>query len=330
MSMPLQTLYLAVFDMIMFRIVHEAMPEGKWFELKRQIVEARSNKIARTIEILSSKHYSQVDVICVCEASTAFKNAAEEVLEKDFLIPTPELMDKARDQNSMMLLRKSIFDIKKLKDITGEVMPFLPAESTTPSSSKKKKSAIATGDLFVLHAETAMGPFVLATFHGDTQGLSSIGMLTALYKILEERYSHCQLVVGMDANCYFDAKNGARLGVQDFGKWLADHGWQSCFGTTPDTAKVTTCTARTFLQPQMNKVNLASKRATNGDVNPKDHILFLNPDVHTRGCRLVCEAGRDNTGSGDFKSDVTFPTLMFPSDHAIICAVLELEPKQSN
>ena len=113
-------------------------------------------------------------------------------------------------------------------------------------------------------------------------------------------------------------------------KCLADHGWQSCFGTTPDTAKVTTCTARTFLQPQMNKVNLAAERTTNGDVNPKDHILFLNPDVHTRGCRLVCEAGRDNTGSGDFKSDVTFPTLMFPSDHAIICAVLELEPKQSN
>ena len=29
MSMPLQTLYLAVFDMIMFRIVDEAMPEGE-------------------------------------------------------------------------------------------------------------------------------------------------------------------------------------------------------------------------------------------------------------------------------------------------------------
>lgn len=202
--------------------------------------------------------------------------------------------------------------------------------SVSQPATKKKKTAIATGDLFVLHAETAMGPFVLATFHGDTQGLSTIDMLTALYKILEERYSHCQLVVGMDANCYFDAKNGARLGVQDMGKWLADHGWQSCFGTTPDTAKVTTCTARTFLQPQMNKVNLAAERATNGDVNPKDHILFLNPDVHTRGCRLVGEAGRDNTGSGDFKSDVTFPTLMFPSDHAIICAVLELESKQSN
>ena len=28
-SMPLQTLYLAVFDMIMFRIVDEAMPEGE-------------------------------------------------------------------------------------------------------------------------------------------------------------------------------------------------------------------------------------------------------------------------------------------------------------
>ena len=63
-------------------------------------------------------------------------------------------------------------------------------------------------------------------------------MLIALHKILEERYSHCQLVVGMDANCYFDAKNGARLGVQDMGKWLADHGWQSCFGTTPGRTSV--------------------------------------------------------------------------------------------
>ena len=68
------------------------------------------------------------------------------------------------------------------------------------------------------------------------QGLSSIAMLTALSKMMvQQRYSHCQLVVGMDANCYFDDKNGARLDMQDLGEWLADHGWQSCFGTTPPT-----------------------------------------------------------------------------------------------
>ena len=111
-------------------------------------------------------------------------------------------------------------------------------------------------------------------------------MLTALSSLLEQRYPHCQLVVGMDANAYLDGKNGARLDVQDLGKWLADQGWQSCFGTTPSTAKITTCAARTFLQPQMNKANMAATRTTDGDVNPKDHILFLNPDVHTRGCRL--------------------------------------------
>ena len=150
-------------------------------------------------------------------------------------------------------------------------------------------------------------------------------MLTALSSLVKKQYSHCQLIVGMDANAYIDGKDGMRLALQEMGNWLIDQNWQSCFGTPPHKTKVTTCTARTFLQPQMNKANLAASRATNGDVNPKDHILFLNPDVHTRGCRLVGEARRDNTGSGRFKAGVTFPSLMFPSDHALVSAVLELQ-----
>ena len=80
----------------------------------------------------------------------------------------------------------------QLKDITEEVLPFLPISS--PARNKKKKSAIATGDLFVLHAETAMGPFVLATFHGDTQVRAdsiTSHMTITLYAIA--RYYWCHL-----------------------------------------------------------------------------------------------------------------------------------------
>ena len=55
----------------------------------------------------------------------------------------------------------------QLKDITAEVLPFLTSASS--NKKKKKKSPLGIGDLFVLHAETDIGPFVLASFHGDTQ-----------------------------------------------------------------------------------------------------------------------------------------------------------------
>ena len=124
----------------------------------------------------------------------------------------------------------------------------------------------------------------------------------------------------MDANSYVEPKGGSRLGVDALGECLAQKGWRSTFGAPPSKAMVTTCAARTFLQPQTNKGNRAATRTTNGDTNPKDHILYVGASA-----QLVGEPHRDNTGSGCFQAGVTFPSIAFPSDHALIGAVLKLK-----
>ena len=80
----------------------------------------------------------------------------------------------------------------------------------------------------------------------------------------------------------------------------------------------TTFNARTYLQPQLNKAVRFAERATSPatDKHPKDHILFR---LGTFECRIVT---RDNTGEGEFVDDAPFPTLTFPSDHALVCAEL--------
>ena len=54
-----------------------------------------------------------------------------------------------------------------------------------------------------------------------------------------------------------------------------------------------------------------------GEVNLKDWILFYDNQMR---CVSV---GRDNTGNGEFNESMVFPTLKFPSDHAIVSTLLE-------
>lgn len=80
-----------------------------------------------------------------------------------------------------------------------------------------------------------------------------------------------------------------------------------------------------------------AERATSPltDRNPKDHIVFSS----VAGVKLFggmpgaggCDEGfrtkivsRDNRGDGTFAEETPFPTLQFPSDHALVCAELEL------
>merc|ERR1712080_453676 len=102
------------------------------------------------------------------------------------------------------------------------------------------------------------------------------------------------------------------------------HGLRSCFGGPIDAKMNTTCSARTFLQPQMNKANAAATRTSGGDVNPKDHIIYRAVNVSAGPTtQLIGSPSRDNTGTRCFMPDKTFPTLNFPSDHAIVSAEFE-------
>jgi len=95
---------------------------------------------------------------------------------------------------------------------------------------------------------------------------------------------------------------------------LAGHG-----GAIGPSLHYTTFNARTFLQPQLNKAVRRDQRATKGDHNPKDFVLF------DAAVLQAVSSMRDNTGKGpggEYEEEIVFPTLAFPSDHALVATTL--------
>ena len=124
-----------------------------------------------------------------------------------------------------------------------------------------------------------------------------------------------KLIFGLDANTYEKAKPGKQQDVLDFGKHYVSYGLTSCWGDVPDKKNYTTFNSRTYLQPQLNKACKKSDKRANGDVNPKDFILFGKDSFS------VESTWKDNTGKRKYIEDMSFPTMDFPSDHAQLLPV---------
>jgi hypothetical protein len=80
------------------------------------------------------------------------------------------------------------------------------------------------------------------------------------------------MIFGLDANVYepkpsLDMKKWQS--VVEFGEAYVKEGLTSCYGDVPDPTFYTTFTARTFLQPQLNKACRSEEKRECGDVNPK-------------------------------------------------------------
>ena len=164
---------------------------------------------------------------------------------------------------------------------------------------------------------------LLASFHGDTNGLASTPVVSAVRALAAAE--GLPVLFGLDANTHaaLDPK-GARKHVDEFVGELAAgdapplaHSWT---GAPADWT--TTYCARTFLQPQLNKAVRAADAQTSPltDRNPKDFLLF-SPSAFdvTEPCV------RDCTGAKTFDASSYLPTLTFPSDHAIVSAALEFK-----
>lgn len=216
--------------------------------------------------------------------------------------------------------------------------------------------------------------FVLASFHGDTNGLATVPVIDAVDKhmrltVVDEAEAAGSpaaapppplLVFGIDANTHATHDQGKQQGVVEFARHLSSLRLATCWGAV-DPRVHTTYNARTFLQPQLNKAVRMAECAASPltDRNPKDHVVFsscratpgsgdgaaggqskYSYNAGGQGTRgggggaggeRVARAGfraklvsRDNTGEGSFLPEAPFPTLRFPSDHAIVCAALEL------
>lgn len=176
--------------------------------------------------------------------------------------------------------------------------------------------------------ETNAG-LVLASFHGDTDGLATIPVLEAVDRYVKQKEGRV-LVFGMDANAYnLVSGKGKQLDVRDFGERLRVLGLASCW--TPDgkgaldPENFTTFNARTYLQPQLNKAAGKVELRKKGDVNPKDFVLARVSSSSREGTAVFEGVRKDNTGKGEYKENTVFPTLEFPSDHAIVSVWWRIE-----
>merc|ERR1719272_1595080 len=124
---------------------------------------------------------------------------------------------------------------------------------------------------------------MLASFHGDTNGLASVPVLGGVHAVAQSS-SDRSLIFGLDANTY-EHPGADKQGIAGFAQDFLSKGMNSCWGPAPEPQSHTTCNARTFLQPQLNKACHAPTHGADGligsfpalaDVNLKDYILFYS------------------------------------------------------
>jgi hypothetical protein len=314
-SLPLQTLCGAIFDAILVHMMNSVAEPDVWQPLKKSMVEnLNKKKVPHTLEILE-KEYSESDIITLQEVSAAFIDMAREspVLNQKFHIISPKDINTVRDQNSVICLNKATFPSDQYTEITQ----FVEAQFGD------KLPPIASGDILAITTKTATGePLVIASFHGDTDGLATIPVTDAIVKAMKNSTvptiteSHT-LIFGLDANTYENAIPKKQQNVMEYGKSFAENGLTSCWGDVPNPSNYTTYNARTYLQPQLNKACKHNEKRSKGDVNPKDFILFPKNTFN------VISTWKDNTGKKQYTEDMAFPTLEFPSDHGILSTIIE-------
>ena len=309
-SLPLQTLCGAIFDSILVHMMNTVSTPDKWQPLKKKMVESlNKKKVPHTLEILRST-YGNSDIITLQEVSSALiDEASHGPLGKQFWIAAPEDMDAVKDQNSVIMLNKKTFPEGVVAEITARV------KSSFPDG----KGPVTPGDINAITTKDADGtPYVIVSFHGDTNGLQTIPVNDAVMKTLEsnEDLKKHTLIFGLDANTYENASK-KQQSVVEWGDSYQAHGQSSCWGDVPQANNYTTFNARTYLQPQLNKACKSEEKRQKGDVNPKDFILFKKEDFD------VVKTWKDNTGERKFIEDMAFPTLNFPSDHGILATILE-------
>jgi len=305
-SLPLQTLCMAIFDAVLVHIMSQLSPDGHWQTIKKSMVEAMiTQKDQRILDILKGA-CADTDVICLQEVAASFEQKLKAALGSMYEIHAPFDADAKRNQNSILLLRRATFSQGAAAEVTSQAKSFMVG------------APVEAGDLVAVTVTDATGrSFLLASFHGDTNGLATKAVVEAVLEVLKKESPNSLLMFGMDANVYLRDAKGVQ-GVDDFLAFCRERGLRSCWPDGKPMAEcLTTCNARTYVQPQFNKAIKSSDKLTKGDVNPKDHILF-----HRHAFEPV-QVFKDNTGERQYVEEMCFPTLQFPSDHALVSLTLK-------
>ena len=308
-SIPLQTLVIAIFDAIQVRMLNQVATADVWQSLRDRIcLNLNRQKTSKTLGILT-KSYADATIMFLQEVAASFIQSAKDHLGKNYHVVAPAKLG-SNDQNSLILLNKAYFDGSTIKEHTDEVLSIL----------KQAKSPVAAGDLLVIEVRDKKDQkYFLASFHGDTNGLATIPVVKAVRQLYSnQREDNERFIFGMDANTYERVKDKKEYqDVMDFVDYFTnEEHLTSCWVPQVNPKRHTTRNARTYMQPQLSKAASKAEVEEKGDANPKDFILF-EPDMYS-----VDLVARDNTGTGGFLEGMVFPTLDFPSDHAIVRTVI--------
>lgn len=351
-SKPLQVMTLAIFDAILVHMMNtldrttspamETTPALKgsitsttsssssssWSSIRNTICDKlNKNKNSRILEILTSSFYSSTDILFLQEVGKTFLSTASKHQQFNELYDmhlSQENTDSTRDQNSVILLKKDKYEL--IKDVTSEIVKGYETIPRDASFQGSKSLPIDEGDLFAIlvheknpissNSVTSTGGYLLASFHGDTNGLATKSVVEAVHHYALYTVPNYRLLFGLDANTYTKPEKDQQ-GVLDFASFYTSLHLSSCYTQHPNPANFTTFHARTYLQPQLNKAITFEEKDQKGDKNLKDYILYFETDYD------LLETHKDNTGEKKYIEGMVFPTLQFPSDHGITSTVLK-------
>jgi len=318
-SIPLQILCQAVFDCIIVHLMNKLSPDTEWQVVKSTICDRLfRNKHRRTVQILAER-YQNVEVICLQEVAAVFADHFRtSPLAASHVIVTPLKLDSSRDQNSVLLLSKETFLPDSVEDVSSSIAKVM-----------EKGSSLAEGDLLAVQVRRVKDdkPWLIVCFHGDTSGLMTLPLLNAVHQSVKEHFPDHTVLIGLDANVYETEREGVQ-GFDSCMQQLNELGLVTCWGNSPEAkACRTTCSARTSLQPQLNKAVRFSERVSKSGRDPKDFVVFYQTQLRVvtdaeMGAGRQSNPMKDNTGWLEYRENTNFPTLDFPSDHGLVAMAL--------
>ena len=270
MGSSLQILCLAILDSIFIYIANQAA-QSSWEKIRSNLCTALIKEKEQQVCRIVAQAYSDRDVIFIQEAAVALvrKASLHPELSGKFAILVPSKLDSKRDQNSLIFVDRARFDAASHIDVTACVAEALGGDF------------IDAGDLFVVSILGLGGRrWLLASFHGDSNGLSTQPVVSALHRAHQMTFKDHVLLAGIDANTQSHGHDRYHHGVGEFRALLRARRMVSAWDGERDPLIKTTCSARTSLQPQLSKAVPFHKRFSGATVSLKDWLLGYDDQAH--------------------------------------------------
>jgi hypothetical protein len=243
MSVPLQILCLAILDAIFIHIVNRAAPET-WEEIRSTLSHALIHGKDDRVCSIIREAYTDRAVFFLQEASAALvrKSRQDLALSARYALLLPENFDGKRDQNSIILVDRRRFRAASARDVTQQVIEHIGGKF------------LEAGDLCVASVEDESGlPWLLVSFHGDSNGLSTHPVLSGVHRAYQQLFRDHVFLAGVDANTASHASGPLSPGVGGFRRLLRAQRMVSVWDGVDDPFVKTTCSARTGSESERAK-----------------------------------------------------------------------------